>query len=233
MQPGLRVEIDADEAAEFPAGRIPLERDASVAVDEHELWKGRIARDADLRDASLRNRPRRRGNGQDGGEKSAGAGHGVISRLVTAGRASLVRAPPGSPSRHAASWSAGCLYCRAHTGTSALRHGVSPQKLADLPNYRSSPLFSEAERAAIDFAHAAGTQPNAVDDALFAELRRHWSEAAVVEILGVVGLFGFFNRWNDSMATTLEPEPLEQARQHLAAAGWTPGKHEPAPPISE
>ncbi len=134
---------------------------------------------------------------------------------------------------HAASWAAGCLYCRAHTGTSALRHGVSPQKLADLPNYRTSPLFSPAERVAIDFAHVAAMQPNAVDDATFAALREHWSEAAVVEILGVVGLFGFFNRWNDSMATTLEPEPLEQARQHLGATGWTPGKHQPAPPTPE
>ncbi len=151
------------------------------------------------------------------------------TKLATSGRGNV----SVHSAVHAASWAAGCLYCRAHTGTSALRHGVSPQKLADLPNYRTSPLFSPAERVAIDFAHVAAMQPNAVDDATFAALREHWSEAAVVEILGVVGLFGFFNRWNDSMATTLEPEPLEQARQHLGASGWTPGKHQPAPPTPE
>jgi uncharacterized peroxidase-related enzyme len=126
---------------------------------------------------------------------------------------------------HTASMAAGCLYCRAHTGTSAMRHGVSADKLAALPHYRDSALYSEAERAAIDFAFAAASQPNDVSDELFAHLRRHWSEGQVVEILGVVALFGFFNRWNDSMATTLEPEPLEQARQHLAPGGWAPGKH--------
>lgn len=128
---------------------------------------------------------------------------------------------------HTASMAAGCLYCRAHTGTSAMRHGVSAEKLAALPDYRTSPLYGEDERAAIDFALAAASQPNGVDDALFARLRAHWSEGQVVEILGVVALFGFFNRWNDSMATTLEPEPLELAEQHLAPSGWRAGKHAP------
>ncbi|MBM3374083.1 MAG: carboxymuconolactone decarboxylase family protein [Betaproteobacteria bacterium] len=130
---------------------------------------------------------------------------------------------------HAASMAAGCLYCRAHTGTSAMRHGVSAEKLAALPHYQRSALFTEAERVAIDYAFAAASQPNDVSDALFARLRAHWSEAQIVEILGVVGLFGFFNRWNDSMATTLEPEPLALAGEHLASTGWQPGKHAPKP----
>jgi len=128
---------------------------------------------------------------------------------------------------HAASMAAGCLYCRAHTGTSALRHGVTSDKLAALPEYLSSPLYSAAERVAIDFALSAASQPNGVDDALFERLQAHWSDGQIVEILGVVGLFGFFNRWNDSMATTLEPEPLALAQTHLAAGGWQAGKHAP------
>jgi alkylhydroperoxidase family enzyme len=128
---------------------------------------------------------------------------------------------------HTASLAAGCLYCRAHTGTSAMRHGVSPEKLAALPDYDTSPLYSEAERAAIDFAFAAASQPNAVDDVVFERLRAFWSEGQVVEILGVISLFGFFNRWNDSMGTTLEPEPLSLAQAHLAASGWQAGKHAP------
>jgi alkylhydroperoxidase family enzyme len=128
---------------------------------------------------------------------------------------------------HTASMAAGCLYCRAHTGTSAMRHGVSAEKLSALPDYRTSPLYSDAERVAIDFAFAAASQPNDVDDLLFERLRAHFSEGQVVEILGVVSLFGFFNRWNDSMATTLEPEPLAQAEEHLAANGWRAGKHAP------
>jgi uncharacterized peroxidase-related enzyme len=126
---------------------------------------------------------------------------------------------------HVASMAAGCMYCRAHTGTSAVRHGIEGKKLAAIADYRNSPLYTDAERAALDFALAAASQPNDVTDALFAELRAHWSESQIVEILGVVGLFGFFNRWNDSMATTLEAEPLNIAMQHLGATGWTAGKH--------
>ncbi|MCB1889656.1 MAG: carboxymuconolactone decarboxylase family protein [Rhodocyclaceae bacterium] len=128
---------------------------------------------------------------------------------------------------HVASMAAGCLYCRAHTATSAMRHGVEAEKMAAIAEYRTNPLFSDAERVALDFALASASQPNDVTDALFARLREHWSEGQTVEILGVVGLFGFFNRWNDSLATPLEAEPMESAKATLAASGWQAGKHAP------
>lgn len=126
---------------------------------------------------------------------------------------------------HVASMAAGCMYCRAHTATSAMRHGVEADKLAAIHEYRASPLFSEAERVALDFALAAASQPNDVTDALMDQLRAHWSEGQVVEMLGVIGLFGFFNRWNDSLATALEAEPQETAEATLSATGWSAGKH--------
>ena len=126
---------------------------------------------------------------------------------------------------HVASMAAGCMYCRAHTATSAMRLGVPAEKLAALPDYRSSALFNDAERAAFDFALAAASIPNDVTDESFSRLRQYWSEGQIVEILGVISLFGFFNRWNDSLATTLEAEPLENARDVLGPAGWHVGKH--------
>jgi hypothetical protein len=42
-----------------------------------------------------------------------------------------------------------------------------------------------------------------------------------------VALFGFMNRWNDTMATPLEAEPLEVGEKHLAGRGWEVGKHAP------
>lgn len=60
-----------------------------------------------------------------------------------------------------------------------------------------SPLYSDAERATLDFAVAAASVPNAVTDAMFAELRQHWTEEQIVEIVGVISLFGFLSRWND------------------------------------
>ena len=92
-------------------------------------------------------------------------------------------------------------------------------------NYQTSPLFSAAERAALDVAVAAGCVPNAVTDEMFMELRKHWSDEQVVEIVGVIAMFGFLNRWNDTFATPLEDEPLEFGEKHLAAHGWDAGKH--------
>ncbi|WP_372660900.1 carboxymuconolactone decarboxylase family protein, partial [Hydrogenophaga sp.] len=113
----------------------------------------------------------------------------------------------------------------AHTATSAMRHGVAQEKLAAIANYATSPLFAEAERAALDFALAAASVPNGVTDDMFARLSAHWTEGQIVEILGVIGLFGFFNRWNDSLATTLEAEPMDIANTTLGSSDWHLGKH--------
>jgi len=91
--------------------------------------------------------------------------------------------------------------------------------------YRTSPLNTEAERVALDFAIAAASQPNAVTDELFAEMERHWSANQIVEIAAVVALFGFLNRFNDTMATPLEAEPTEVGEKFLASHGWSVGRH--------
>jgi uncharacterized peroxidase-related enzyme len=124
-----------------------------------------------------------------------------------------------------ASKAAGCLYCQAHTMLGAKNFGVDEARLAALWDFRTSPLFSDKERIALEFALAAAAQPNAVTDELFAELRRRWSEEEIVEILGVVAMFGFLNRWNDSMATPLEPVAAAVGEKILGKRGWTAGKH--------
>lgn len=113
----------------------------------------------------------------------------------------------------------------AHTAGASLRLGIDEQKLSAVWQYRTSPLYTEAERVALDFALAAASQPNDVTDELFDKMKRHWSEGQIVEILGVVALFGFMNRWNDSLATSLEAEPVEVAEKFLAGQGWEVGKH--------
>jgi uncharacterized peroxidase-related enzyme len=126
---------------------------------------------------------------------------------------------------HVASRAAGCQYCMAHTADGAARLGVDQQKIDAVWDYQTSPLFSAAERAALDVAVAAGCVPNAVTDEMFAALRKHWDEEQIVEIVAVIALFGFLNRWNDTFATPLEDEPLEFGEKHLAAQGWDAGKH--------
>jgi uncharacterized peroxidase-related enzyme len=126
---------------------------------------------------------------------------------------------------HLASKASGCLYCQAHTLLGAKNFGISEEKMAAVWNYASSDLYSPAEKIALDFALAAASQPNAVTDEMFNELSTHWSEGQIVEILGVVAMFGFLNRWNDSMATPLESEPLRVAQLSAGTHGFDKGKH--------
>jgi uncharacterized peroxidase-related enzyme len=120
---------------------------------------------------------------------------------------------------HVASRVAGCRYCEAHTIRAAARFGAAEardaRRLDAVWSFRSSDLFDDAERAALEFACAAASVPGAVTPEIAAELRRHWDDGEIVEITGVVALFGFLNRWNDAMATELEAPP-----QPMASAGW-------------
>jgi uncharacterized peroxidase-related enzyme len=119
----------------------------------------------------------------------------------------------------------GCRYCQAHTALAAERFGATGQRLAGIWEYETSDLFTEGEKAAFDLALAASQVPNAVDEALAQRIRSHWSEEEIVEIMGVIALFGFLNRWNDSMGTTLEVGAVEAGRAHLSSLGWNAGKH--------
>jgi uncharacterized peroxidase-related enzyme len=130
---------------------------------------------------------------------------------------------------HVASTVAGCRYCEAHTIRAAARFGAAEgadaERLNAVWEFRTSVLFTAAERTALEFAAAAASVPGAVDDAIATELRRHWDDGEIVEIAGVVALFGFLNRWNDAMATELEPSASDDGRRWLAARGWHAGKH--------
>lgn len=126
---------------------------------------------------------------------------------------------------HVASRAANDAYSMAHTASGALHFGIDAAKLAAARDYKASPLFDAGERAAFDLAVAASASPNAVSDAMFVELRKHWSEEQVVELLGVIAMAGFLARWNVSMATPLEDEPNEVGEKYLAPLGWSAGPH--------
>lgn len=120
---------------------------------------------------------------------------------------------------------AGCRYCQAHAIRAAERYGAEKEKLENIWDYKTHPAFSEAERAALDFAFAASVIPNSVDDAVAENLRRYWNEGEIVEITGVVALFGYLNRWNDSMGTEMETGAIESGEKYLSKKGWNTGKH--------
>jgi alkylhydroperoxidase family enzyme len=121
--------------------------------------------------------------------------------------------------------SAGCQYCMAHQVGGSFKLGVSEDKFDAIWDYQTSPLYTPGERAALDVAVAAGCVPNAVTDEMFNEMKKYWNEGQIVEIVATISIFGFFNRWNDTMATPLEEIPVEKGNEHLAPRGWNVGKH--------
>lgn len=124
-----------------------------------------------------------------------------------------------------ASHAAGCRYCQAHTALAAERFGASAERLAALWSYQSSALFTEAEKAAFDLALAGAMQPSGIEPPLMERVRQHWDDGEIVELMGVIALFGFLNRWNDGMGTVLEGPAREAGARHLASAAWSAGKH--------
>ena len=124
-----------------------------------------------------------------------------------------------------ASRSAGCQYCVAHTAQASAKAGIDAEKVSAVFEYETSPLFSDAERAALNLAQCAASVPNMVSDADFERARKYYSDEQLTEIMGVISLFGFFNRWNDSIGTKLEDQPLSFAENNLDASGWSVGKH--------
>lgn len=120
---------------------------------------------------------------------------------------------------------AGCQYCKAHTTLGARDVGVDEEKVKAVWDYQSSALFSEAERAALDLAFAAGQVPNAATDAHFTALDAFYDERQKTEIMAVISMFGFLNRWNDSLATELEDKPFDSATALYTPDQWQAGQH--------
>jgi alkylhydroperoxidase family enzyme len=124
------------------------------------------------------------------------------------------------------SGTAGDPYCAAHNAENAAHiAGVALDKIQALHEFEKSPLYTPGERAALALARAAGAVPAQVTDAHFAELRKYYGEDAITEIVAVLSLLGWLNRWNITLATRIEDEALAFAREHLAPSGWAPGAH--------
>lgn len=120
----------------------------------------------------------------------------------------------------------GCRYCQAHAIRAAERYGAEQEQLDNIWDYKTHPAFSEAERAALDFSLAASQVPNGVNAEIKKRLYDHWDEGEIVEMLGVISLFGYLNRWNDSMGTTMEIGAIESGNTYLGKHGFVVGKHD-------
>jgi len=111
------------------------------------------------------------------------------------------------------STSAGCTYCQSHTVHGAEMAGIDPEKIKALWDYENAPVFSDAERAVLRVAQGAAHAPGDVTDAEFDDLKQHFDDNQICEIVAVIALFGFLNRWNATLATDIEANPLAALRK--------------------
>ena len=126
---------------------------------------------------------------------------------------------------HIASSAAGCSYCRAHTAHVASERGAAIERIEHAWEFETSELFTDAERAALTLARDAALIPNAATDGHFQKLLTYYSPQQITEIVSVIAMYGFLNRWNDTLATELESSPLAFGNAHLKSSGWLPRDH--------
>lgn len=122
---------------------------------------------------------------------------------------------------HTASMTAGCSYCSAHTAHNAESLGVSEEKISDLWIWNASEFFDDSEKLALQLAADAASVPNTVTDEQIEELKEHFTDDQIAGLVAVISLFGFLNRWNDTLSTDLEDQPKQFAQEVLSPQGWT------------
>jgi len=73
------------------------------------------------------------------------------------------------------------------------------EKLADVTTWRDSTLFSEAERLALEYAERITYTDRKVDDALVEQLKRHYTEAQIVELTAAIAMENFRSKFNPAL----------------------------------
>ncbi len=120
----------------------------------------------------------------------------------------------------ASSLSSGCKYCQSHTAHGAERSGISLKKISDILNYSKSSHYDDKEKALLDLTFASGTAPNQSKKEHFDKLKDYFSNKQIIDIVSVISLFGFLNRWNDTFGTVIEDVPRNFLEEKLIPEGW-------------
>jgi len=119
----------------------------------------------------------------------------------------------------------GCRYCQAHMANLSSIYKASDAKIQAVWEFQTSELFSDAERAALTVAYKGALVPNEATREDFDNLKKHFDDDQIVEIVAAISLFGYLNRWNDTMATELEEHAVQVAERSIGPVGWLQGKH--------
>jgi uncharacterized peroxidase-related enzyme len=133
-----------------------------------------------------------------------------------------VRGLVGFMSSHTAS----CNYCMAHTATAAVRYGIPEAFVLNLMDFDTDPIYSDQLRAALRFSRAVSSQPSTINDEILRDVRKHFSDTQVIEIIAICSFYGWLNRMNSGLQMELEDEPRSFSEEKLAPSGnWELGRH--------
>ncbi len=81
----------------------------------------------------------------------------------------------------------------------ARRQGWSDEQIKRLADFENRDDFTAAEKAALRLAERMTVDSHTVDDELWSELRRHYDQGEIIELAAAIGLFNYFNRFNDAL----------------------------------
>lgn len=81
----------------------------------------------------------------------------------------------------------------------ARRLGWSDEQIKDLHNFESRNDFTAKEKAALRLAERVTKDSHSIDDKLWTALRENFDEGEIIELLAAIGLFNYFNRFNDAL----------------------------------
>lgn len=116
---------------------------------------------------------------------------------------------------------AGSYYSSAHCACGAEELGLAREKIMNIFDYETSPVYSDAERAVLRLCRHAARIPGEVTDRDVSDLKLHYSTEIVTFIVGMICFMAFLNKWNEIARTALEPVPLKWATENLKPLGWT------------
>jgi uncharacterized peroxidase-related enzyme len=114
-------------------------------------------------------------------------------------------------------------YCLASHTRLARKLGWTDDQLAHLADWPGRDDFTPAEKAALRLAETVTRDAHALTDEQFAELRRYYSEGEIVELLCAIGLFNYFNRFNNALR--MEPTKPGEGGCQPRTLEPTPAKH--------
>lgn len=92
-----------------------------------------------------------------------------------------------------------CDYCVGHHKPLLMVEGISPEGADNILNYKDHAELNEVDKLVVEYSIAVTNSPQKIRDNVFERLRKHFTEAQIVELTLRIALCGFFNRFNDAL----------------------------------